>query len=168
MRRRGFLCVSSGEAELFDLIFDFAKQLGAKINIDERLLVEADGRYFLLSTNLRRLLRPGFFFVGIYLGKYRRGRFFPSFSLLKMVAFGGGRSVVVDERSEWLFVCGRDVFQKGVVEVRGEVSEGDLVLIMNSHDECLGFGRALGSLGQVAVRNISDVGDFLRRERHKQ
>jgi ribosome biogenesis protein Nip4 len=43
---------------------------------------------------------------------------------------------------------------------------------MNQHEESLGFGRIIRSLDErknkqeVAVRNISDIGDFLRREKH--
>jgi ribosome biogenesis protein Nip4 len=42
-------------------------------------------------------------------------------------------------------------------------------LVLNSHDECLGFGKILrnlkGKRKGPAVENILDVGDFLRRER---
>jgi ribosome biogenesis protein Nip4 len=42
-------------------------------------------------------------------------------------------------------------------------------LILNQYDECLGFGRIMRDLNEktngVVVKNISDVGDFLRRER---
>jgi ribosome biogenesis protein Nip4 len=43
--------------------------------------------------------------------------------------------------------------------------------VLNEFGECLGFGRIVGNmtdkarLDELAVRNVSDVGDFLRRER---
>jgi ribosome biogenesis protein Nip4 len=154
---------------LRNAISDFVRQLAAKIHIDEKLIIKKDGRYFFISSSLHTLTHPDFFFAGNYLGKDHSGRFLPSFSLLKMIARGEARKIVVDERTEWLFICGRDIFRGGIKNVHGSVKEGDLVLVTNSYDECLGFGRALEDLEEptreVAVKNISDIGDFLRRER---
>jgi ribosome biogenesis protein Nip4 len=42
--------------------------------------------------------------------------------------------------------------------------------VLNEFGECLGFGKIISSLdeaakeGEVVVRNVSDIGDFLRRE----
>jgi len=44
--------------------------------------------------------------------------------------------------------------------------------VLNEFGECLGFGRIVGKLSgdgksdEIAMRNVSDVGDFLRRERY--
>jgi ribosome biogenesis protein Nip4 len=59
------------------------------------------------------------------------------------------------------------------VKATGSKKRGAYTLVVNQHEECLGFGRILSSLDengkkQVAVRNISDIGDFLRRERHHE
>lgn len=86
-----------------------------------------------------------------------------------MMAEGKANKVVVDEKTGWLFICGRDVFRSGVIGVQGSTRKGDYTLILNRHQECLGFGRMLFDLTRekegVVVRNISDIGDFLRRER---
>jgi ribosome biogenesis protein Nip4 len=43
--------------------------------------------------------------------------------------------------------------------------------VLNEFGECLGFGKVLagldaqGAKNEVALQNVSDVGDFLRRER---
>ena len=63
-----------------------------------------------------------------------------------------------------------DGLDPGIVSVRGSRRKGDPVLVLNDFGECLGFGRIVGSLagaarkGEIAVKNVSDVGDFLRRE----
>jgi ribosome biogenesis protein Nip4 len=39
--------------------------------------------------------------------------------------------------------------------------------VLNEFSECLGFGRIMGDLSgseKVAIKNVLDVGDFLRRE----
>ena len=80
--------------------------------------------------------------------------------------------VMVDEKSEWLFIVGRDLFKRGILRASGSQKKGAYTLVMNQQDENLGFGKITRSLDEkekkheVAVRNISDIGDFLRREKH--
>jgi ribosome biogenesis protein Nip4 len=134
------------------------------------LIVEKAGRYFLLNQKLQGLVRREFYYAGVYLGKVKNGVFFPSFNLLAMLAKGRANKIVVDRKAAWLFICGRDVFRRGVLTMRGSRRKGDYVLVMNEFGECLGFGKILCSLdadaqgAEVAVKNVSDVGDFLRRE----
>jgi ribosome biogenesis protein Nip4 len=149
-------------------ILDFALQVGVKIALDAKLMVKKGGRYFLLNANLQRLIRRDFYYAGTYLGKVKNGKFFPSFNLLVMLAEGEANKIVVDRKAAWLFICGRDVFQRGIVAVHGSRRKGDYTLVVNEFGECLGFGKITHNLDaketQVAVKNISDVGDFLRRE----
>jgi len=149
-------------------ILDFAFQVGAKIALDADLAMKKGGRYFLLNENLQRLIRKDFYYAGTYLGKVKNGKFFPSFNLLTMLAKGEANKIVVDRKTAWLFVCGRDVFRRGILSVHGSRRKGDYTLVLNEFGECLGFGKITRSLDaketQVAVENTSDVGDFLHRE----
>ena len=151
-------------------IMKFASQLGARFSLNADLTVNKTGRYFLLNEPLQKITRKNFYYAGTYLGKVKNGKFFPSFNLLAMLAEGGANRVVVDKKTAWLFICGRDVFRTGILAVRGSRRKGDPVLVLNDFGECLGFGRIVGSLagaarkGEIAVKNVSDVGDFLRRE----
>ena len=148
----------------------FAFQLGAKVALNADFVVEKGGRYFLLSEALQKVVRKDFYYAGTYLGKVKNGKFFPSFNLLAMLARGEANKVVVGKKAAWLFICGRDVFRKGVVVVRGSRKKGDHTLVLNEFGECLGFGKIIGSLdeaakdSEVVVQNVSDIGDFLRRE----
>ena len=138
------------------------------------MIVEKQSRFYLLSKSLKETISKDFFYAGIYLGKTKQGVFFPSFNLLAMIAKKKeANKVTVDERSEWLFIVGRDLFKRGILKATGSKKKGAYILVVNRHEECLGFGRTLHSLDengkkQVAVRNISDIGDFLRRERHRE
>jgi len=149
-------------------IDDFVTLFGASINLDESLIVKKRDRYFLLSHSLNKLASKDFFYAGTYLGKVKNGRFFPGFDLLRMIVEKKANKVVVNKKTEWLFICGRDVFKRGIVKVIGVTKEGDHVLVMNCYDECLGFGRVVSNLDSeektVVIKNISDIGDFLRRE----
>ena len=147
---------------------DFTFKLGAEFSLNADLTVEKADRYFLLNKNLKGLIGRDFYYAGTYLGKVKNGRFFPSFNLLAMLAKGKANKIVVDKKAAWLFICGRDVFRRGVLTAHGSRRKGDYALVMNEFGECLGFGKILCSLdaekAQVVVKNISDVGDFLRRE----
>ncbi len=155
-------------------IADFVSRFGTSLELDENSITEKQGRFYLLSKALKETISDDFFYAGKYLGKIRQGVFFPSFNLLAMIAKKKeANNVMVDERSEWLFIVGRDLFKRGILKATGSKKRGTYTLIVNQHGECLGFGRIVRSLdengkNQVAVRNISDVGDFLRRERHHE
>jgi len=152
-------------------IKDFVRQFDASISLDESLIVKKENRYFLVNEKLKKLITKDFFYVGTYLGKTKNGKFFPSFNLLSMIAEKKTNKIIVDKKTEWLFICGRDIFKQGIIKVIGSKRKGDYVLILNQHGECLGFGKILRSLDEgkegVAVKNISDIGDFLRREKQQ-
>ena len=152
-------------------ITDFAAQFGVQIALNVDLMVEQAGRFYLVNPALKPLVRQDFFSAGVFLGKAKEGKFFPSFNLLGMLAKMGDYRIVVDRKAAWLFICGRDVLGKSIVRVQGPGNKDTNTLVFNEFGECLGFGRIVEKLSgatmdnMVLVRNVSDIGDFLRRER---
>ncbi|MCL2359042.1 MAG: hypothetical protein LBH74_07100 [Nitrososphaerota archaeon] len=153
-------------------VTNFVATFGVDIILNPDLIVEKNGRFYMVDAVLRSLMvRADFFYAGLFLGKVKEGKFFPSFNLLSMLAKKNANRIVVDRKAAWLFICGRPLFAKSVVRVFGSVKKNTNVLVLNEFGECLGFGRIVGDLSpkvysdEVAVRNVSDVGDFLRRER---
>ncbi|MGQ9641411.1 MAG: hypothetical protein ACUVUF_04705 [Candidatus Bathycorpusculaceae bacterium] len=148
---------------------DFVKQFHAKLSLEENRVVKKRNKYFLLDEKLQKFIMNGFFYVGIYLGKIENGKFFPSVNLLNMIVEKAANKVTVDKKTEWLFVCGRDIFRQGIIRVNGSKKKGDYTLVLNVYGECLGFGQIKRSLDEegvgVYVKNMFDIGDFLRRER---
>lgn len=73
------------------------------------------------------------------------------------------KKVVLYKDSEWKFICGRDVKVVGSQwsVVGGEDVEKD-ALVVNMFGECLGYGILKNNI----VKNVFDIGDFLRREKH--
>ena len=151
-------------------IMNFAFQCGAKLSLNPEFILNKSGRYFLVNKSLRGYIHKDFYYGGTYLGKVKKGKFFPSFNLLAILARGDANKIVVDKKAAWLFICGRDIFRRGILTVRGSRKKGAHTLMMNEFGECLGFGKIVCRLDEeakkteVAVKNISDVGDFLRRE----
>ncbi len=146
----------------------FASRFGCMVAFNSELVVEKAQRYYLLNPRLKTIIQPDYYYAGLYLGKVRNGMFFPSFNLLNMLVSVAANKIVVDQKAAWLFICGRDVFRAGIVKIMGSKRKGDATLVLNEFGECLGFGKILGDLGdskeKVAVKNVLDVGDFLRRE----
>jgi len=153
-------------------IKDFVAQFNARIPWDESLIVRNRNRYYLLSKKLKQQVPKGFFYAGAYLGAVKGASFFPSFLLLTMIAETKANKLVVDKKTAWLFICGRDIFKRGILK-GDNLKKGDYTLILNEHNECLGFGKITCNLrgetdaNKVAVKNILDIGDFLRREKRK-
>lgn len=104
--------------------------------------------------------------AGLYLGEEKGEHFKPSLALLDMIAEISSRKVFVDEKSAWLFLCGRDIMAGAITKIN--VSTG-LVLVQNGKDENLGFGKIVGNHNDrnqnaIVIKNILDKGDYLRRE----
>ena len=153
-------------------INDFVAQFNASIPLEETRIVRNRNRYYMLSKKLKQQAPKGFFYAGAYLGAVKGASFFPSFLLLAMIAETKANKLVVDRKTAWLFICGRDIFKKGILKA-DNLKKGDITLILNEHNECLGFGkmmlnlRAEIDLNKTAVKNILDIGDFLRREKRQ-
>ena len=154
------------------VITNFAAQFGLQVAFNPDLVIEKNGRFYLINERLKPLIKHDFFYAGLFLGKAKEGKFFPSFNLLSIFAKQGGNRVVVEKKAAWLFICGRDILAKSVMHIHGSGKKNTNTLILNEFGECLGFGRIVGNLSgdsqsdEIAVRNVSDVGDFLRRERY--
>lgn len=153
-------------------LFTFISQFNVQLTLNPELIFEKNGRFFLINDFLRPQVNRNFFYAGLYLGKAKAGKFFPSFILLSLLAKERQvNRIVIDRKSAWLFICGRDVLRKSIVRIHGHAKKGTNTLVLNEFGECLGFGRILGKVtglsldNEIAIRNVSDIGDFLRRER---
>ncbi|MFT4260964.1 MAG: hypothetical protein ACMXX9_00855 [Candidatus Woesearchaeota archaeon] len=94
--------------------------------------------------------------MGLVLG-VKKKNFVPSLYLLEKIAKETDNKIFVNDKAEWLFLCGRDVFLNNVIE---DNSSSELFLVQNARDENLGLAKKKGNL----IKNIVDRGDFLRRE----
>lgn len=149
----------------------FVRLFDANLTLDDNLIIEKGNRYYLLNENTAEFVEESFLYAGTYLGETKSGMFMPSFMFLAMIAETALNKTYVDSKTAWLFICGRDVFKQGITKTTGSTKRDNCTLVMNKFGECLGFGRVVADPSQqndvVAVRNIIDIGDFLRRERQK-
>ena len=90
----------------------------------------------------------------------------PSTTFLQQIAKQARKHITVNAKGEWLFICGRDIFGKAIIE-HNNPAVGDRVVILNEHKECIGYGDMIAPLDskRVVVKRLFDIGDLLRRER---
>ncbi len=144
---------------------DFLEAIGA-VYEPEGERVNVNDRRFVVSPEVAARIRDRgrLVYAGRLLGR-TRGEFIPGAALLReLVKLEGPHKVWVDERVGWLFVCGRDVFAESILKSEGELAEGSCFLAMLGRD-CLGYGRLERQGERMILKNVFDIGDFLRRER---
>lgn len=136
---------------------------------DEELLVEDDvfqlgEEWYLVPRSLFALgkdLPRHPVFVGLFLGRKKNNYLVPGVALLeKLAASRKTKKVFVNDKSAWLFVCGKNVLKESITKEEHAPQKDDWVLVMNN-DKCLGFGV----VEEGVIKNLFDIGDFLRRER---
>ena len=105
---------------------------------------------------------PNLVYTGTYLGQNRE-RFEPSSILLQLLGVElNTHKVYVDRETAWLFVVSKNVFEENIIKSVG-LRLGGYVLVMYE-DFCIGYGRYETSYNRRIIRNLYDIGDFLRRE----
>jgi ribosome biogenesis protein Nip4 len=141
------------------------RDLGSAYIPGESEVLRINDKYFTLGPPLRSGLkvREGLVYAGRYLGRDRRV-FQPSSLLLgALAAEPGTRKVRVGREAAWLFVCGRDLFEGSVDEAEPELVLGAHYLVVYE-GRCIGYGRYETAGDRHVIRNLFDLGDFLRRE----
>jgi len=153
------------------LVLSFLESFGVKDVIQKEDLLVIQENVFLVSAKQREIFtsakkKP--VFVGNCLGRKKGELFFPSVWFLEVLSKHVQKKIVVDKKTEWLFICGRDIFN-GVVDVQGSPQDDEIVLVLNQYKECMGLARFASSpTKKNPIKNVYDVGDYLRRERTRK
>ncbi len=153
-----------------EVVKHFLIQFGIRrFDTDNCHLLVQGNKYFLIKKDLHDIIKKTKkpFYAGTYVGKARGRKFFPSVNLLNSIKNKTQNKIWLDNKTEWLFVCGRDIFGEGITKASHAVHKGIITLVLNERNEVLGFGKAVKKPKEkgVVVDNIFDIGDFLRRER---
>ena len=140
------------------------KEFLAQFGMPEKKADLLNRSYFVINDTQFLSKRP--LYVGKCIAHIRGPALIPSVDLLQDIGRGARRHVVLDAKGEWLFICGRDVFAKSITSHTNPVV-GDMVAILNSHKECIGYGQMNAPLTEqrVVIKRLFDLGDLLRRER---
>ena len=91
-----------------------------------------------------------------------KGDFQPTLYLLELLSKESENKIFLNDKAEWLWLCGRDAFPESVLK---DKSSGEIFLVQNSRDENIGLGKKITKGKGTIIKNMADRGDFLRRER---
>jgi len=100
--------------------------------------------------------------LGLFLGEEKMG-FSPSPALIELISkFPDAQSkkVFINKKSEWLFLCGRNILSESIAKNPHLLSEG-LVLVQNEQDENLGYGLFKRE-DTLIIKHVLDKGRYLR------
>jgi len=108
-------------------------------------------------------------YIGECIAHERGNTCIPSIDFLQVMGKNAKKRVVVDDKGEWLFICGRDLFTATITQRKG-VELGDIVVVLNKHGECIGYGEVIApfELKNVVIKRRFDIGDLLRREKNRR
>jgi ribosome biogenesis protein Nip4 len=135
-------------------------------------VLQIGSEFYLVEPELAELnkkMNKNLAYIGTYLGRIGAKHFIPSVWLLAQLAKSAEKKVFVNEKGEWLIVCGRNIWGTSVTKTEGELKKGDLAFVFNKYGECLGYGQIVSEkLSKKAfLDRIFDIGDLIRRERNK-
>ena len=133
--------------------------------IKKELATQLVGRSYYLVKD-RQLLSKHPAYAGECIAHIRGPVLIPSIDFLQQIGKEARKHVVLNPKAEWLYICGRDVFAKGIAS-HNNPAVGDRVVVLNQHKECLGYGDMTAPLTEqrVVIKRLFDIGDLLRRER---
>lgn len=117
--------------------------------------------YFIVKENI-----PGAVYNGECIAHIRGPVLIPSITFLQKIGKEARKHVILKEKAEWLYICGRDVFAKGIAS-HNNPEVGDRVVILNEQKECIGYGDMVEPFDtkRTVIKRLFDIGDLLRRER---
>lgn len=141
------------------LLRRFLRDVGSKYEPVD--VVKVNNKRF--ESSLESSIDSELLYTGMYLGQNKQ-RFEPSSILLqKLSEEAGTHKVYVNREIAWLFVVGKDIFDENILYRTDGVRLGGYCLVM-FNDHCIGYGRYESSREHKVVKNLYDIGDFLRRE----
>ena len=112
--------------------------------------------------NIKNGVNRDVFSVGTFLGEEKKG-FNPSPALIELLSKfpdTQGKKVFVNNKAEWMFLCGRNVLGDSIVKNPSNLSSG-LVFVQNARDENLGYGL-FKKEDTLIIKHILDKGKYLR------
>lgn len=137
---------------------------------DKEKIFRHGNELFLVASQLSQVQEKSFsfigknpFFIGEFIGVETPHKVIPSLSLLNRLNKVSVKKAVVNEKGEWLFACGRDLWKESIIKLAADLNNDDFLLIVNELDEPLGIG-ILKQDKHCFVKNYFDIGDFFRRE----
>ncbi len=124
-------------------------------------IFKKDNKFFETSKKLserKSLLEKGY--CGIILGYYKKG-FKPTKYFLEKNKNKIKNYIIIKEKVEFLFTCGRDLFKESIIQEKGN---GRLYVVFNKKKEVLGLSEKTKDV----YKNILNIGLYLKEDSLKE
>ncbi len=149
----------------FSEIVKFVRKLGISPNVLDKLGNLVKESKFVYSVNDKLLnhitsIDHRFFFVGTSIGELRQKGFFPNPEFIDFLSKRSEDKIIINDKSEWMFLCGKDIFKSGVSSDKSKDSARN-VFVQNKNNENLGLA---GSFKNGQYYHILDKGAYVRKE----
>lgn len=124
-------------------------------------------KYYMCNENVQEFLKTvdedNVLGAGVMLGEEKRNKFKPTSALIEHIGKETKRKLIVNEKSAWLFICGRDVFSEGIEHKEISKLSGEYI-VTNKNNETLGVGKLVRKGKTIILNNVIDIGIRLRQE----
>jgi ribosome biogenesis protein Nip4 len=95
---------------------------------------------------------------GLLVGTITKNSFLASIALLRHIAPHTEKKIILNEKSAWLFVCGRDAFDQNIVS--GD-KKSSLVIVLDEQENVLGLAKKTPQF----YKNMLHIGTFLKENK---
>ncbi len=146
--------------KLINFIKQFTKEQVKELKTAEKI----GSQYFLITDGLKQIkekidIKP--YSIGLKLGEIKDKQFLPSFSLLDIISKYTKQKIILNDRGENIFLYKKDVFEANIKKSYVKIG---ICIVLNKHDEVLGYGLLKMSKQRRMLKPILDRGDYLRKE----
>lgn len=153
------------------LLKEFIKELGSSPNMDFNLVWKKGKQFFLLTKELKKIqdtIEDQAVSAGLFLGELVKTKFIPSPDLIILCAPTANNTIIIDEKSAWLFICGRDIFEESIIEKREQDKANKFHIVCNEKKEVIGIAKRKREKNKYTFLNEYDIGYLLRREQKRK
>jgi ribosome biogenesis protein Nip4 len=149
-----------------ELFKTFVTTFTDTFNFDD--VMKINKKYYLIDEKVRKLIEnldiEEVRSAGLYLGEEKSKKFNASINLLSMLKDKTEKYIKLNEKTSWLFICGRDIFDENIIE-KGKAFSN--VLVLNNKNEVIGIAKRDKKDKNIFL-NFYDIGHLLRREKGKK
>jgi ribosome biogenesis protein Nip4 len=131
-----------------------AQKFAEKLDVDfSQDLTNEHNRFF---TGTHKFPLEDVWYTKGFVGQ-KKPRFVPSVYFLDEFLSKSPRVAVINKKSAWLFLCGRDVLEDSIISI---THKSGSIIVKDENGVCLGIAR----IERDILKNTFDKGWLLRRE----
>jgi ribosome biogenesis protein Nip4 len=115
--------------------------------------------------------------TGIMIGQIKNKKFIPNLNFAEIIIKYNPKLnypyVILEDKAANLVLYGRDIMGKSILEFNNQISENQLLIILNQKKEVIGIGRSryknklIAQMDKITIDNIQDIGTHYLKYENK-